>query len=429
MASVRLSKIVDEEFEERASLTNRDNMKDLEESVPLDETEQKEKAKKKKWDHYLAYVSLVILVVQNTSQVLLMRYATTRPGTPFLKTAAVFFNEVLKLIAATILFIVSSGSIKTAFREFHRHFIMDFMGTLKVAVPALIYTIQNFLLYVAIDNLDAPTYMVTYQLKILTTALFTVLMLKRRLSPIQWFSLLVLIAGVVLVQSNAGKSPSIVSDNSTVASNSSTTMIPTTTVDPENSRAVDRPWVGLLAVLTACVLSGFAGVYFEKILKGSDVSIWLRNIQLSALSLPISMIVITIKDYNKVMNNGGLLQGFDSIVWGVVALQALGGLVVAAVIKYADNILKAFATSVAIIVSSVASIFLFSLIPELMFMAGAALVIGAVVLYGVFPYKARPSSVEVDEKPKIDDELAVTFANGTNEVELPNRAKDQDSKA
>lgn len=38
-------------------------------------------------------------------------------------------------------------------------------------------------------------------------------------------------------------------------------------------------------------------------------------------------------------------------------LQALGGLVVAAVIKYADNILKGFATSVSIILSTVISYF------------------------------------------------------------------------
>lgn len=38
------------------------------------------------------------------------------------------------------------------------------MDTVKVAVPALIYTIQNFLLYLAVENLDAATYMVFFQL-------------------------------------------------------------------------------------------------------------------------------------------------------------------------------------------------------------------------------------------------------------------------
>ena len=39
-------------------------------------------------------------------------------------------------------------------------------------------------------------------------------------------------------------------------------------------------FIGFIAVLISCISSGFAGVYFEKILKGSSASIWLRNIQL-----------------------------------------------------------------------------------------------------------------------------------------------------
>ena len=44
------------------------------------------------------------------------------------------------------------------------------------------------------------TFKVTYQLKILTTALFSVLLLKKQIKSVQWLALLVLTIGVSLVQ-------------------------------------------------------------------------------------------------------------------------------------------------------------------------------------------------------------------------------------
>lgn len=225
----------------------------------------------------------------------------------------------------------------------------------------------------------------TYQLKILTTAMFAVGILRKKLIPTQWGALMFLVGGVVLVQ---------LADSGTVAS---TEKLPDT--GPEQNRVV-----GFSAALGACFLSGFAGIYFEKMLKGADISVWMRNVQLSLLSLPFGLLTCFVNDFSKLREHG-FFFGYDPFVVYLIVLQAGGGLIVAMVVKYADNILKGFATSLAIIISCVASMYLFQFQLTVQFAFGALLVICSIFLYGYDPARAKPilrspSEVRLEEHDK-----------------------------
>lgn len=147
-------------------------------------------------------------------------------------------------------------------------------------------------------------------------------------------------------------------------------------------------FVGLVSVLVACCSSGFAGVYFEKILKETKQSVWVRNIQLGMFGLIFGIFGMLAYDGDRVLEHG-MFQGYNTLTWIVVALQALGGLVIAAVIKYADNILKGFATSLSIILSTFISYFwLEDFEPTRVFFLGTLFVIMATFLYG---YESKPA--------------------------------------
>lgn len=172
-------------------------------------------------------------------------------------------------------------------------------------------------------------------------------------------------------------------------------------VGPEQNRML-----GLWAAVGACFLSGFAGIYFEKILKGADISVWMRNVQLSLLSIPFGTITCFVNDGSSIYQNG-FFFGYDLFIWYLVLLQAGGGLIVAVVVKYADNILKGFATSLAIIISCIASIYIFDFNLTLKFTFGAALVICSIFLYGYDPKKAAANStvaVKTNIQPREDEE-------------------------
>jgi len=270
----------------------------------------------------------------------------------------VFFTEVGKYLLSLALLAVQAGPLGMC-SEFTRQVVKKPRETILLAIPASLYVLQNNLLILALTNLDAGTYQVTYQLKILTTAGCSVLLLGRRLTPRQWVSLLVLVAGVVLVQS-----PNKVAND----------------LAPKQQDSL----TGLVAVLVACCSSGFAGVFYERLVKQScQTSMVIRNLQLGLFSLLFSCTTMLTYNWTDIQKLG-IFYGYTSSVVAVICLQAFGGLVVAATIKYADNILKGFATSVSIIMSGLVSwLLLDDLSPGPAFMAGACLVLAASLLYSL----------------------------------------------
>lgn len=153
----------------------------------------------------LKYVSLVVLVVQTTVLVLTMRYsrAVRSPHEPlYLASTAVVMAEVRTVSLPATLRTLSSSlkcfsmahsddQIPLSFLQVFK-FVCSFLllwwerwsandsygivpylrslredltrqplEMLKLAVPALLYTVQNNLLYVALSNLDAATYQVS----------------------------------------------------------------------------------------------------------------------------------------------------------------------------------------------------------------------------------------------------------------------------
>jgi UDP-sugar transporter A1/2/3 len=312
----------------------------------------------------IKYLTLVLLVAQNTALVLTMRYSLVSSSSSYIPSTAIFCNEIVKLVICAAIIANSHNQDLESANGKGNWMTVLIQSTIyspvemgKLALPSLLYTVQNNLLYFALKNLEAASYQVFAQIKILSTAVFAVTMLGKKLSKKQWIALVCLTAGVALAQMNPNSSNS---EQDKEKSNSS--------------------FLGLLAVVLACTTSGFTGVYFEKILKSSKTNLWIRNIQMGITASLIALLNVYLSDGEKV-SKFGFFVGYGPIVWSVVLLQAAGGLLVAAVMKYADNILKGFATAMSIICSCILSIFLFGFQPSGLFISGASFVLLAVYLY------------------------------------------------
>lgn len=120
--------------------------------------------------------------------------------------------------------------------------------------------------------------------------------------------------------------------------------------------------------------------HFCVAIAGTEKSVWLRNVQLGGYGTVIGLVTVHLSD-RAVVQQRGFLYGYDWAVWTCVALQSVGGLLVAVVVRYADNVLKGFATSIAILVTSVLSVLFFGVHLGVLFAFGALLVAASSFLF------------------------------------------------
>ncbi|CAF4198490.1 unnamed protein product, partial [Adineta steineri] len=202
------------------------------------------------------WISLLVLVCQTTSLVLLLRYSRTVNSEKYLPSTAIMIAEFLKgIVCIFLVWLETDRSINRVVLVINKEIYNKPYDTMKLAIPSGLYAIQNNLLFIALSYLNAATFQVTYQLKLLTTALFSVFMLRKKIEKCQWFSLFMLAIGVALVIWP-------IPDESNKR------------LTAQNQAAWLQQMMGFCAVLVSAVTSGFAGVYFEQILKTGPTSVW-----------------------------------------------------------------------------------------------------------------------------------------------------------
>eukprot|EP00754_Rhynchopus_humris_P036556 Rhum_TRINITY_DN18666_c0_g1::Rhum_TRINITY_DN18666_c0_g1_i1::g.168060::m.168060/K15272/SLC35A1_2_3; solute carrier family 35 (UDP-sugar transporter), member A1/2/3 len=302
----------------------------------------------------VGFAALSLLVLQNSALTLTMR-ASRLPGNTqgmYLATSAVVVCELIKLMLSVAMLVLEKG-VDGAVEAIRTDILSTAGSNLALLVPATMYTLQNNLQYYAAGNLDPATFQVLYQMKLITTAILSVVVLKKTLTRTQWLAIVVLSVGIALVQTDNMSKP----------------------IGSGESQAA-----GFAAVLVASCTSAVAGVFLEKIVKQTAPSVWIRNIQLALFGLLVGGVACRAKDSEAIAQRG-FLQGFNATVWVVVFLQSFGGILIAVVVKYTDNILKGFATGLSIIMSAAVAIKLFDFQVSAQYFAGAFVVVVSVYLY------------------------------------------------
>lgn len=347
---------------------------------------------------------LIGLVIQNSLCALLGRASRTaaKPEDLYNINHFITVSECGKFILSLFLECYVQGGLSGLMESIHTHIFQNPRDAVKGSlIPAFLYLISNTLLYVALSNLSAPVFQVLCQFKLITTTIMSVVLLRRLYSRKQWYCIFFLCLGVATVINGEHRQRHHAERVSSLS-------------EEKEEDPAKNILIGITTIGISCLLSSLAGVYFELIVKNSNAvekeasvqldscdeedesvlkittspssslarvrsvpSLWIRNMMLAFFSL----IFGTMQGFMQKEPSKSFFHGFSVWVWVQVLLLSCGGLLVAGVIKYADNVVKGLATGISVVLSSSISILFLGDEPTQSFFVGVTLIVSSVYLF------------------------------------------------
>ncbi|XP_040962649.1 CMP-sialic acid transporter 1 isoform X2 [Gossypium hirsutum] len=241
----------------------------------------------------------------------------------------------------------------------------DWKSVRLFPIPSVIYLIHNNVQFATLMYVDTSTYQIMGNLKIVTTGILFRLFLKKKLSNLQWMAIVLLAVGTTTSQVKGCGEASCDS-------------------------LFSAPIQGyMLGILSAC-LSALAGVYTEFLMKKNNDSLYWQNIQLYTFGSIFNMARLVVDDFRGGFEKGPwwqrLFNGYSITTWLVVLNLGSTGLLVSWLMKYADNIVKVYSTSMAMLLTMVLSVFLFSFKPTLQLFLGIIVCMMSLHMYFAPPH-------------------------------------------
>lgn len=354
---------------------------------------------------FLKFAILAAVCIQTTSHILVSKYSSSILHEEYSRTELVLVSETIKLIICVIL--VLHENSKSDVKGF-TVLLNLLLYSKKIIILVVLYSVCNLLAYYAIARCEAAAYAVLLQLKILTTAGFSVLILGKEVSALKWRTLMQLVMGCILVVS-----PSFTQKCVCPGAGGTRSTSEAEGSDDEFFLSVEEQLLGIAAVLTQVLLSGFSSNYFEAMLKSDSTSVWARNFQLAFYSVLTMLALVFIENMYKegnMVDSGTTMgyvpfRGWTPSAFALAIISSGGGLLVAATLKYADSILKSLAVSASIVLSSLLGWLMLEGIMDIIVAIGGILTILCIINYTFDPSDSAAASKFSSPRRAFNDKL------------------------
>ena len=306
-----------------------------------------------------AITSMSLLALQFGIQPILVRKYT--PQT-IVRSSVVLVQELVKfVIAGTIYF---TGTTKeTREKDYNDWSIKTWIAL--AGIPAFLYTIQNIAALMAYQNLEALTFNVLNQTKILSAALSCYFILGKRQSSMQVFSLCILIGSTLVIEQilNPTAIKSLLSGSAFKSMSGSFSL----------SGASRRVTHGVIPLLLASFISGIAGACCQRCTQGGTSKVWgkkgrstkatvtrsPRDVYLFSIELGAASVILLLANLvmsssgREIIRSGSFFSNWTPETFIPVLTNSIGGILVGLVTKHAGSVRKGFALIFGLLISGI----------------------------------------------------------------------------
>ncbi|XP_061547518.1 UDP-sugar transporter protein SLC35A5 isoform X1 [Phycodurus eques] len=263
-------------------------------------------------------------VALGTSRILLLKFSANADDKyDFLPASVNMLAEALKLLFCLVMSLRVFIRERRSCRDLRCSSASALLGSLKWAVPAFLYFLDNLIIFYVMTYLQPAMAVLFSNFVILTTAVLFRLVLKRRLSWVQWAALVILFLSTVSLttgsgggQTSGGSVPGV--RRSPLSAPTNSCLLYTQLLEQMRNSSADDSWAsrlpgrawrdalagklrslgaGHVLLLLQCFVSAAANIYNEKILKDGEQlteSIYVQNSKLYAFGVLFNGLTLAI---------------------------------------------------------------------------------------------------------------------------------------
>ncbi|XP_072441276.1 UDP-sugar transporter protein SLC35A5 isoform X1 [Chiloscyllium punctatum] len=352
-----------------------------------------------------------LYIILGCSRILLMKLSANEDNEyDYLPATVNVCAETVKLVFCSILAIRVLIQEGQKCKSLGYSSCRSFLRFMKWSVPGFLYFVDNLITFYVLIYLQPAMAVLLSNFVIITTALLFRIVLKRRLSSVQWASLVILFLSIVALVAGSGVTQNVVAKhtfNHTMHFNASNSCIPFVSSRDKysqhqlevNSTLILLPalkWnisslksfnlgFGHLFIIIQCFISSMANIYNEKMLKEGDQlteSIFIQNSKLYLFGVIFNSLLLLLRSKSRVhIQNCGFFYGHNMFSVALIFITAAFGLSVAFILKFKDNMFHVLTAQIITLIITAVSIFTFDFTPSLSFFLEVPVILLTIFIY------------------------------------------------